>query len=133
MKKLILLLTVLLTTFTSCSSSEDDNSGKTNETGDTFNPPSWIIGTWKDDSNTITYTFTTDDILCTVSGTRLSFKDQATLLKNSNVPYSIIETKSNGSYHAEFKTTSTTIFNFTIKPDGKMVSDGYLSGTFIKQ
>lgn len=131
MKKLVLLFSFII--ITACSSSNDDDSGKANTTGDRFNPPAWIIGTWKD-SGATTYNFTKDDIICTVSGSRLSFKDQVTILKDGKVTYSIKETKTDNSYVAEFKTLSgTTIFSFTKTADNKMTSDAYLSGNFTKQ
>lgn len=131
MKKLILLLSLIIVT--ACSSSSDDESGKVKTTGDNFNPPAWIIGTWKDSSGT-TYNFTKDDIICKVGGNRLSFKDQATNLKDTKVTYSIKETKTDNSYVAEFKFSAvTTIFSFTKTASDKMISDGYLSGTYTKQ
>ncbi|MTH16992.1 hypothetical protein [Flavobacterium sp. LC2016-01] len=131
MKKLILLLSLVI--ITACSSSSDDDSGKANTTGDSFNPPAWIIGTWKDTGAT-TYNFTNDDIICTVSGSRLSFKDQAKSLKDAKITYSIKETKTDNSYVAEFKfSAGTTIFSFTKTADNKMTSDGYLSGNYTKQ
>jgi hypothetical protein len=132
MKKLLLLFSLII--ITSCSSSDDDNSGKTNNSGDSFNPPAWLVGTWKDTGNIVTYTFTNDDIICTAGGHRLSFKDQATELKNAKGTYSIKETKIDDNYTAEFKTSAgTTILSFTKVSDTRMTSDGYLDGTYIKQ
>lgn len=131
MKKLILLFSLIIVT--ACSSSSDDDSEKTNTGEDSFNPPAWLIGTWKDSSTTATYTFTKDDIITTIGGFRVSCKDQIAELKNIKAPYSIKETNTDNSYVAEFKVSSTIIYSFTKTADDKMTSDGQLSGDYKKQ
>jgi len=126
MKKLILLFS-LLVILTACSTSDNEENSK-----DNFNPPDWIIGSWRSDNGTM-YTFRNDDIICTSEGNRVSYKDKVAFLKSGKSTYSITETKTNDSYIAEFKVSNkTTIFSFSKISDTKITSNEHLSGNYKK-
>lgn len=131
MKKLILLFSLFIV-ITACSSDNNDNSEKNNTSKGSFNPPAWLIGSWKSDF--AVYTFTKDDIIVTAGGTRLSFKDQTIVLKNAGSNYSIKETNTSDNYTAEYSVSvTTTILSFTKLPNNQISADGYLKGLYTKQ
>lgn len=131
MRKLLLLLSLVI--ITSCSSSDNDDSGKTNNSNASFNPPAWIIGTWKSNLG-ITYTFTKDDIIYQAGGSKVSSKEQVVMLKDGGVEVSVKESTTNNSYTADYKfSAATTIFSFTKTSATQIESTGFLDGTYIKQ
>ena len=77
MKKIFLFL-VALVGIVACSkgdsgSSEDGgNSGGESVTG--YNPPSWIIGTWMDESNSTGFKFTSKDLTTRQKLINIDFK-----------------------------------------------------------
>ena len=77
MKKTLLLLIISVFSFISCRADITDNS---NQNGNKINPPSWIIGKWKLDSDTNSfYTFKQGDIIIESLGMSTSLKTTADL------------------------------------------------------
>lgn len=112
MKKslLLLLLTVI---FIGCSS---DDSGNSNTDGNSFNPPSWILGKWTTDvssvpridnrnlsSSELGFEFKADDLCYITSGVTTCFK---TMLGTTNG--TITEEKSDTHYKVSITIQATT-------------------------
>ena len=77
MKKTLLLLIISVFLFISCRADITDNS---NQNGNKINPPSWIIGKWKLDSDINSfYTFKQGDIIIESLGMSTSLKTTADL------------------------------------------------------
>ena len=56
------LLAVIAIVMAGCSK-KDDESGGSKSGGAKLSPPTWIQGTWEDETGVISYKFTKDDIL----------------------------------------------------------------------
>ena len=132
MKKIFLFL-VALVGIVACSkgdsgSSEDGgNSGGESVTG--YNPPSWIIGTWMDESNSTGFKFTSKDFCQVVTGT--------SHCRLSN-PYVIVtESKAtDNSFSFTFKIASSEHSYVFERLEGgkiKTTNRGTLNDTYIKQ
>ncbi|AYN05484.1 hypothetical protein [Flavobacterium sp. 140616W15] len=126
MKKLIFTFTILL--FISCSSSDsEDNSSKSD-----FNPPSWIQGTWKqqtDLSTGVGFKFSSNDFCSTISSTQQCQKGLVDLARSGGIIVKVTETISDKYYSVEisysvgqtitysFKKNSATKIQWTEVPD----------------
>lgn len=135
MKKLILLLSLFLTI--SCSSNDEDK-----DTQGTFNYPSWIQGTWKDDASGAILSFTKNDIKYNLSGKTYSFTknqtgsslNQTGSSLNQNNPQQIAKT--DHLYIVDLNQGIDGLiirFNFVKNSDSKMESKGHLPGSYTKQ
>ena len=132
MKKLILLLSLVI--LTSCSSSHDDDSNA-NTKNAYFNPPAWIIGTWKSDIGT-TFIFTKDNMSYQINGgITTSLNDQANMVKNSGGKVSVTEDKTESDYTVNYKLTvdGTITYSFKKSSNSQIISTGMFNGTYTKQ
>ncbi len=89
MKKLLIIFTALL--LFSCSSSSDDN----NSSNSSYNPPTWIQGTWGINSNP-SFRFTTNN-LCQLSQVTICWKESIAQYPSI---YSGSDVSTNSSYEA---------------------------------
>ncbi|WP_410879476.1 hypothetical protein [Myroides sp. DW712] len=134
MKKslLLLLLTVI---FIGCSS---DDSGDSNTNGNSFNPPSWILGKWTTDissapsianrnlsSTELGFEFKTDDFCYITSGVTTCFKtmlgtiDGTITEEKSDTHYKVSVTMQGTSYNYHFvKVSDTEIQEIISDPNG---------------
>lgn len=126
MKNLILLLSLIF--ITSCSSSDEDTQG-------VFYSPSWIQGTWKDNTTGATLTFTKNDIKYNLKGSTYSFsKNQIKTASNQTIPQQIAKT--DDLYIVDFGQGlegSLIRFNFLRKTDNTIESKGHLPGNYTRQ
>jgi hypothetical protein len=99
MKKLFLLSVLFIF---ACSSDSDSDNRPTN--GNSFNPPNWIQGVWKEQpADYFSYEFRADDI-CNILGNQAScFKAIIELYEDvPNVQTNIYEEISNTRYYVVF-------------------------------
>lgn len=126
MKNLILLLSLIL--ITSCSSSDEDTQG-------VFNSPSWIQGSWIDNTTGATLTFTKNDIKYNLNGSIYSFsRNQIKNASKQSIPQQIAKT--DDLYIVDFGQGldgSVIRFNFLKKTDITIESKGHLPGNYTKQ
>lgn len=87
-----------------------------------FSPPSWIIGTWQDSSDTVSYTFTSDNITMDSSSTSINFKEA---YKEANVSENITDSLYEATVEGEgisavykFEKTSSTTVDHSITTGG---------------
>jgi hypothetical protein len=82
---------------------------KKNNSKNCYNPPSWIIGTWKDTgaggSNTIKFRFTEDDVIQTIAGSEVS---NCTL--NQSNGFSAVEEETDDIYSFKPSGTEATFY-----------------------
>ena len=104
-----IILIILVFSFTSCNLFSTIS----------INPPSWIIGNWSDSTDSIEYTFTSDNITQTASGISISFKealrsdpDSFNELINNSTEYKFTLVDSGVSIIYRFVKTSATTLNF---------------------
>lgn len=89
-----------------------DTSSKTITVSVGLAPPAWIIGTWSDEFDTSTYTFTAGDVVFTTAGISISFTQVYTAASAdmsdsaTSTSYSITITTSDGT------TTTTSVYQF---------------------
>jgi hypothetical protein len=125
MKNLILLLSLVL--ITSCSSSDEDTQG-------VFYSPSWIQGSWKDNTTGAILTFTKNDIKYNSDGNTYSFsKNQIRTSSNRIIPQQIAKT--DNLYIVDFGQAlegSLIRFNFFKKTDNTIESKGHLPGNYTR-
>ncbi len=73
----------------------------------TLNPPSWILGTWKDQTGANTYTFTSNNVLYTADGITVDYQDLNNSERYSNDGF--IDSIPDGStYVIQAKTSGIT-------------------------
>jgi Tfp pilus assembly protein PilX len=92
-----------------------------------INPPSWAIGTWTDSTDTVSYTFTTDDMIMDMSSVGMSVDMKEAIAKEdgakakeniSGDSYKLTISAGNESGTYTFVKTSDTTLNFTIATSG---------------
>ncbi|WP_374174189.1 hypothetical protein [Flavobacterium tructae] len=125
MKNLILLLSLIF--ITACSSSDEDTQG-------VFHSPSWIQGSWKDNTTGAILTFTKNDIKYNTNGNTYSFsKNQIRISSNQIIPQQIAKT--DNLYIVDFGQGlegSLIRFNFFKKTDNTIESKGHLPGNYTR-
>jgi len=105
MKKTLLILSVIV--FISLASCDDFNPYAS------FSPPSWIIGTWSDEFDSNTYTFSVDNILLESSMVSMSI-DFKEAFKEATVE----EVKTDSLYKVTVTAEGVTgIYRFEKKTD----------------
>lgn len=116
MKKslLLLLLTVILM---GCSS---DDSGNSNTNGNSFNPPSWILGKWTTNATSgnayslsstdleLGFEFKTDDLCYFTTGVTTCFKSMIDTYNGTDVNTEITEEKSDNHYKVSITIEANT-------------------------
>ncbi len=100
--------------------------GCENLTGSSLSPPSWIIGSWSDVSEAITFIFSNDNVIMMSSTIVLNFKE---IYKGDNISdsgnaskYTINTTdidSTKGTY--EFSKITDTLLNYTITTNGPSI------------
>ena len=114
-----LILISLLMLLMSCSSEIKSSS---------INPPSWTVGTWTDSTGTLSYTFTSDDMIMNGTGVSVDMKEAI----SSHSGTTNDETISGDSYKFKFAAdevsatytfvkTSATTLDYTISENGVSV------------
>ena len=92
-----------------------------------INPPSWAIGTWTDSTDTVSYTFTSDDMIMNMStaGMSVDMKEaiaaEAGAKAKENISgdsYKVTISAENESGTYTFVKTSDTTLNYTISTSG---------------
>ena len=132
MKKIFLFL-VALVGIVACSkgdsgsSESGGNSGGGNVTG--YNPPSWIIGTWMDESNSTGFKFTSNNFCQIAGGASNCFLEG---------PYvTVTESKAtNKSFSFTFKIASSEHSYVFERLEGgkiKTTNQGIMNDTYTKQ
>ena len=132
MKKIFLFL-VALVGIVACSkgdsgsSESGGNSGGGNVTG--YNPPSWIIGTWMDESNSTGFKFTSNNFCQITAGASNCFLEG---------PYvTVTESKAtNKSFSFTFKIASSEHSYVFERLEGgkiKTTNQGIMNDTYTKQ
>jgi len=119
MKKIIWPIVLILISFVFIYGCE-------NLTGSSLSPPSWIIGTWSDVSEAITFIFNNDNVIMTSSTTVLNFKE---IYKVDNISdsgnaskYTINTTDIDGTKGTyEFIKVTDTSLNYTITTNGTSI------------
>ncbi len=85
----------------------------------TFNPPSWIIGTWTDAADMMSYEFTSDNVTSTMVGVTIDFKET---VDASDGEIEITETSSDTEYEFTYATSSASfIYSFTFEDDTTII------------
>ncbi|WP_123875890.1 hypothetical protein [Flavobacterium araucananum] len=131
MKKLILLVSLII--MVACSSTDGNDSGKNSVTDNYFNPPTWIQGTWKEDTTGAILIFTTNDIKYSFNNNTTSFSREITKF-SYDYPQQISSTSN--LYIVDFTQglKGTLVrFNFVNESGTKIKSQGYLAGNYTKQ
>lgn len=129
MKKIFLFL-VALVGIVACSkgdSSSSEDGGNSSIAG--YNPPSWIIGTWMDESNSTGFKFTSNNFCQIAGGASNCFLEG---------PYvTVTESKAtNKSFSFTFKIASTEFSYVFEQLEGgkvKTTNRGILNDVYIKQ
>ena len=120
LKKIILSVVVSLVLVLSFSACDMFNTVS-------ITPPSWIVGNWSDSTDSIEFTFTSDNIISTASGITISFKEA--LVSNPSVFNKLIS--NNTEYKFEFTDSGVSIaYRFVKTSSGTL--DLYLGGFSIE-
>ncbi|MCD0470208.1 hypothetical protein [Flavobacterium sp. JAS] len=115
---------LLLIALASCSSSDEPGA---------FYPPSWVQGTWKENTSGDILTFTKHDITYTSNDKTVSFNKQYYKLASSSIQV-ISETSDYYIFDCiPIKESMPIRFNFAKTSNTKMESRGNLPGNFTKQ
>ena len=123
MKKIFLFL-IALVGIVACSKSDSGSS----ESG-SYNPPSWIIGTWLDGSNSTGFKFTSTDFCQVTAGASHCFLDGSYVTVTENKA-------TNNSFSLTFKVASTEFSYVFERLEGgkiKTTNRGTLNDVYIKQ
>jgi len=132
MKKTFKLLTLLLLVLSSCSSDDESNSNSNIQ----INPPNWIQGTWLiEDSNTIGFRFTSNDVIIIQSGAEISQRGQLEIFSESGQDVSANDESTQNTYRltSNFPAGQTTIYAFTKISDTEITWDTAGNSIFVKQ
>jgi len=132
MKKAFTLLTILLLVLSSCSSDDESNSNSDIQ----INPPNWIQGTWLiENSTTIGFRFTSNDVIVIQSGVEISQRGQLELFSESGQGVSASEESTQNTYRltSNFPAGQTTIYAFTKISDTEITWDAVNNSIFTKQ
>lgn len=85
----------------------------------TFNPPSWIIGTWTDATDMISYEFTSDNVVYTITGVSIDYKE---IVEASEGEIEITESSSDTEYEFTYAATGVScIYSFTFEDDTTII------------
>jgi len=110
------LMVLFLIFVTGCSMGMNSSS---------INPSSWIIGTWSDNTDTMCFVFSSDNVIQESTGLRIDFKEaleaesSVTYNETSNATtYSINMNDSSGAGTYTFTKTSNTTLDYTISSSG---------------
>ncbi len=99
----------------------------------TFNPPSWIIGTWTDATDMISYEFTSDNVVYSVAGISIDYKE---MVEASEGEIEITESSSDTEYEFTYAGGGIScIYSFTFEDDTTIIYsiDGSTSTELYKE
>ena len=123
MKNLLLFVFALSITFSSCSSDDNGPNGN-NSNGDcSLSPPSWLIGTWRQDSQgtglEVGWNITANDLAFVSVGVATSYvslcetlNDQNSIVGTSCDIYNSEQTSANTYQFTAYDCVSSGTFNF---------------------
>lgn len=131
MKKLFLLFAVIF--LGSCTTEDLDLFYPNYNDQNSVNPPSWLLGTWHDNRGN-EFRFTQYDVDYRFGNSTYSANDEILYFSENYGNPEVFEYKDSDTYtlsyyYSEF---SKMKFNFSRISNNKMESNGFISGTFIK-
>ncbi|MGD1822825.1 MAG: hypothetical protein ACPKM0_08705 [Pleomorphochaeta sp.] len=93
-----------------------------------INPPSWIIGTWSESTDTLDFEFSNDDIIQESVGIKIDYKealesDSLSISKETSTDskYSITMSDSSDTSTLSFEKVSDTKLNYSVSSSGVTV------------
>lgn len=132
MKKILPILAILIIILSSCSSDDDSSDNSSIQ----INPPNWIQGTWLiENSTTIGFHFTSNDVIVIQSGVEISQRGQLELFSESGEGVSASEESTQNTYKltSNFPAGQTTFYAFTKVSDTEITWDAVNNSIFTKQ
>ena len=128
------VLLVLLVAYGDSDSEPDipnnNNTGNTGtDRGGLLSPPEWILGTWADASNTVSFRFTTNNVLQTLGNTTVDFVNiqemgtgDVTQLSTSEEAFSFQAEIEGSTQEFDFTMIDETSLTYVFREGGRTVT-----------